>query len=215
MERANLQQEHINLEHVFITGNPVIDALHWIIANKPSNTHLNLENIVIVTSHRRENFGEKLTQICLSILQLTQKYPHLNFVIPVHPNPHVQQEIHKLLSHNAAIHLLPPLAYNDFIHLMNICLLILTDSGGVQEEAPALGKPVVVLRNITERPAIIEQGLGVLAGTDSQEIIRVVSNILEDQSLYSHMARGVSPYGDGHAAEKIVAVLHDYFHSSE
>lgn len=210
-EKNNLQRENINDHKIRVTGNPVIDALYWILANKPAQQPMTMDNIVIVTTHRRENFGENLQHICNAILELTALFPQLNFVLPVHPNPHVQDEIHKQLHGYARIHLLPPLRYDDFVHLMNRALLIMTDSGGIQEEAPALGKPVIVLRNITERPAIIEEGLGVLAGTRTEDIVQASEKILLDENVYQSMVCGKSPYGDGHAAERIVQHLQEYF----
>lgn len=209
LEQDNLLRENIAADKIVVTGNPVIDALQWVLKNKPPSRAVpQWPNTVIVTAHRRENFGENVKNICQAVIDLSLQFTHLNFVFPVHPNPHVQHDIFLLLNKKPRIHLLPPLRYDEFAHLMNQCLLILTDSGGVQEEAPALHKPVVVLRDITERPAIIGEGLGILVGANTERIIATVSEILTNQAVYAKMSRGVSPYGDGHAAERIIACLH-------
>lgn len=208
LEKNNLIRENIDPSKIIITGNPVIDALYWVLKNKPdSHSFQQWSNIVIVTAHRRENFGENVKNICQAVIELSNQFNHINFVFPVHPNPHVQNDIFLLLNEKPGIHLLPPLRYDEFAHLMNRALLILTDSGGIQEEAPALNKPVVVLRNITERPAIITEGLGVLVGTEKKQIIMTVSELLTNKNLYSKMARGVSPYGDGKTAERVISFL--------
>ena len=208
LEKNNLIRENIDPSIIIVTGNPVIDALYWVLKNKPDpNSFPQWSNIVIVTAHRRENFGEHIKNICQAVIELSNQFNHINFVFPVHPNPHVQNDIFLLLNEKPGIHLLPPLRYDEFVHLMNRALLILTDSGGIQEEAPALNKPVVVLRNITERPAIITEGVGVLVGTEKKKIIRTVSELLTDKNLYSKMARGVSPYGDGKTADRIISFL--------
>lgn len=208
LEKNNLICENIDPSKIIVTGNPVIDALYWVLKNKPDpHSFQQWSNIVIVTAHRRENFGEHVKNICQAVIELSNQFKHINFVFPVHPNPHVQNDIFFLLNEKPGIHLLPPLRYDEFAHLMNRALLILTDSGGIQEEAPALSKPVVVLRSITERPAIISEGVGVLVGTDKNQIIRTVSELLTNKNLYSQMARGVSPYGDGKAAERIISFL--------
>ena len=212
-EKTNLQQEGITPHRVEVTGNPVIDALYWTLKNRPDRGALShLDNLIVVTTHRRENFGDRLTNICQAIIELSTRFEHVNFVFPVHPNPNIRKNIEALLGNRPRIHLIPPLKYDAFVHLMNRCLLILTDSGGIQEEAPALNKPVVVMRDTTERPAIIEQGSGILAGTDTDTIVAAVSRLLTDQSAYKGMQRGVSPYGDGHAAERIVACLEQALH---
>lgn len=209
LEQENLLRENIAAEKIVVTGNPVIDALKWVLDNKTSGqTVAQWPNTIIVTAHRRENFGEHVKNICQAVIDLSIKFPHLNFVLPVHPNPHVQHDIFLLLNKKPRIHLLAPLRYDEFAHLMNQSLLVLTDSGGVQEEAPALRKPVVVLRDITERPAIINEGLGILVGANTQRIVDTVSELLTNQELYAKMSRGISPYGDGHAATRIVNCLH-------
>lgn len=212
LEKENLLRENIRSENITVTGNPVIDALHWVLANKDApSKYQHLHNVLLVTAHRRENFGQNMENICEAILILAQRFPHLNIVIPVHPNPQVQGLIEASLGGHKHIHLLPPLKYDEFAHLLQRAIMVLTDSGGIQEEAPALGKPVLVLRNTTERPAIISEGVGILVGTDTETIVSKASQLLTNEALYESMAHGVSPYGDGHAAERIVAVLAKYF----
>ncbi|WP_131781586.1 non-hydrolyzing UDP-N-acetylglucosamine 2-epimerase [Legionella gresilensis] len=206
-EKDNLIRENISPANVIVTGNPVIDTLHWTLKNTAHNGRFkHLNNIVIVTAHRRENFGQHLENICAAIITLAKKYD-LNFIFPVHPNPQVQAVINNMLANNPKVHLISPLCYVDFVHLMQQCILILTDSGGIQEEAPALSKPILVLRHPTERPAIITEGVGLLVGTEKENIINTVENLLEDKKLYASLAKGISPYGDGHAGEKIVNYL--------
>lgn len=208
MEEANLLKENIDVERIAITGNTVIDALYWVLKNRPQHDVLaHLSNIITITTHRRENFGTGLQNICQAIVQLAQRYPQMNFVFPVHPNPNVREVVEARLGNRANIHLIAPMKYDEFAHLMNRSILMLTDSGGIQEEAPALNKPVVVMRRTTERPAIITEGVGVLAGVEADEIVRVVSELLDDKTRYDSLARGVSPYGDGQAAGRIVARL--------
>lgn len=208
LEKNNLIRENIDPTNILVTGNPVIDTLYWVLNTQPDPDCLEQwSNMIIVTAHRRENFGDNIKNICEAVIELSQQFEHINFVLPVHPNPHVQNDIFLRLNNKPRIHLLPPLRYNDFVHLMNKSLLILTDSGGIQEEAPALSKPVLVLRNTTERPALISEGLGELVGTEKNNIIAKVRELLTNQALYAQMARGVSPYGDGHAAERIVKFL--------
>jgi UDP-N-acetylglucosamine 2-epimerase (non-hydrolysing) len=208
LEKENLLRENISSTHLIVTGNPVIDALYWVLKHRPVKDFMpNLENIVLVTSHRRENFGTNLRNISNAIISLSQKFPHLNFVFPVHPNPNVQQTVYSILEDKPHIHLLNSLKYDEFAHLMQRSIFILSDSGGIQEEAPALRKPVLVLRDITERPAILTEEVGLLVGTNSDTIVKSVTKLLADQSLYSHMSRGASPYGDGKAAERIVTCL--------
>ena len=211
MERENLIRENIPSSRIIVSGNPVIDALFWVLNNRPPpHCHSkNLSNVIVVTAHRRENFGENLQNICAAITALTCKFEHINFVFPVHPNPQVQHNIESLLLNTPRAHLLPPLRYDEFAHLLQQSLFVLTDSGGIQEEAPALSKPVLVLRNITERPAIITEGVGLLVGTEKNNIINAVSQLLTDKKIYADMARGVSPYGDGQAAKRIVNYLKD------
>lgn len=208
VEKDNLLKENISDKTIYVTGNPVIDALHWVIENKKENECFRLmENIVVVTVHRRENIGDNLRAICQALLELSKRFTHLQFVLPIHPNPRVQSEIKSLLQHQKGIHLSMPLTYDHFVHLMNRAMLIMTDSGGIQEEAPALKKPVIILRDVTERNAVVEQELGLLVGTKTKDIVEAVTLLLNDKNLYAKMSRGASPYGDGHTAERIVAVI--------
>ncbi|WP_133127752.1 non-hydrolyzing UDP-N-acetylglucosamine 2-epimerase [Legionella nagasakiensis] len=209
LEKENLLRENIPAAKIVVTGNPVIDALFWVLKNRPDqNVNVRgLANIIVVTVHRRENFGKNLQNICSAMIELTARFEHIHFILPIHPNPYVQQEIESVLHDKPRIHLLPPIKYDEFAHLMQRSLFVLTDSGGIQEEAPALHKPVLVLRNRTERPAIITEGVGLLIGAETSNIIHVVSQLLTDANMYSNMARDVSPYGDGNAAKRIVAAL--------
>jgi UDP-N-acetylglucosamine 2-epimerase (non-hydrolysing) len=208
MEKENLIRENIEAFKIIVSGNPVIDTLHWVLKNtQDSGLYSELKHIVLVTAHRRENVGGNMRNICRAIIELTEKLPHIDFIFPVHPNPNVQKDILFLLNKRPRIHLLYPLRYDEFTHLMNRSLLVLTDSGGIQEEAPALNKPVVVLRNTTERPEIISAGGGVLVGTETEHIVKAVYHLLSDQNAYQAMIKGVSPYGDGFAAQRIVDAL--------
>lgn len=212
LERENLLREHIDERHIMVTGNTVIDALHWVIQHKPEPHFMSsLSKFIIVTVHRRENFGEHLEQICEAILQLTNRFKDIEFIIPVHPNPNVRSTIERNLLNHQNIHLLSPLGYTEFANLMNRAILIMTDSGGIQEEAPALRKPLVILRGVTERTAVLSEELGILAGTETKPIVDTVSELLTNPTLYAKMSRGVSPYGDGHAADRIVDYIHRQF----
>lgn len=208
-EKENLLRENIAENKIVVTGNPVIDALYWVLDNKANQgKYAHLQNTVVVTTHRRENFGNNMRNICLAILELRQRFLDINFLLPVHPNPNVQKEIYSMLQDQPGIYLLPPLRYDEFAHLMAQSLLVITDSGGIQEEAPALHKPVVVLRNTTERPEIIKVGVGVLAGTEQENIVQIVTQLLSDKERYNRMAQSPSPYGDGHAAQRIIDCLY-------
>ncbi|MCC5792350.1 MAG: UDP-N-acetylglucosamine 2-epimerase (non-hydrolyzing) [Legionellaceae bacterium] len=210
-EKQNLLKENIPIERILVTGNPVIDAMYWVLENKvDEKPYKDLEKIIIVTAHRRENFGENLHHICEALIALTQRFPDINFLLPVHPNPHVQHEIQHYLGHSKGIYLIPPMRYDTFVHLMNRSLFIMTDSGGIQEEAPALKKPVIVMRETTERSEVIREKLGFLVGTDKDKIIQAATQLLTDASLYKQMARGLSPYGDGKAAQRIVHHLQQH-----
>lgn len=208
-----LLQEGIQEANVFLTGNTVIDALKRV-AQLDIPHQLDLptgKRIVLLTAHRRENFGEPLRLILSAIRILAQRYPALHFVYPVHPNPSVKEIAHTLLGNVAGVTLCPPLDYGRLVTLMRHSWLVLTDSGGLQEEAPALGKPVLVLRTETERPEAVEAGVAKLVGHDSGCIIEAVETLLADEAAYRHMARGTSPYGDGRAAERIVSVMAKQF----
>lgn len=209
IEKNNLLREHILREKIIVTGNPVVDALYWVLQHTPNQQFFNeLENIIVVTAHRRENFGTNMHHICQAIITLSEQFPEVNFVFPVHPNPNVQKDIYSRLANRPRIYLLDPLRYDEFAHLMNHALLIATDSGGIQEEAPALNKPVLVLRNTTERPEIINAGVGLLVGTQTQDIVKAITRLLTDKKAYQSMAKSISPYGDGQAAQRIASCLH-------
>ncbi len=215
----NLLKEGIGEESVFVTGNTVIDALHWMRArmkdyqpNLPKALQEQIAGMrtVLITGHRRENFGEGFEQICSAIAQSARQHPDVLFVYPVHLNPKVQEPVRRILGNQANILLIDPLDYPDFVWLMNQSWLVLTDSGGVQEEAPGLGKPVLVMRDVTERPEGVTAGSVRLVGADSQRIIHNLEELLGDAQAYNAMAQVRSPYGDGKAAEKIVSVLKDF-----
>jgi UDP-N-acetylglucosamine 2-epimerase (non-hydrolysing) len=167
--------------------------------------------LILITAHRRENFGEPFERVCRAILALLERNPDIQVLYPVHPNPNVRDTAHHLLGSHPRVVLCEPLDYLPFVAAMKRSYLILSDSGGVQEEAPALGKPVLVLRHETERPEAVHEGVVKLVGTNFDSIVSEVQRLLDDKSAYSKMARGISPYGDGHAAERIVKVLRDHF----
>ncbi len=167
--------------------------------------------LILVTSHRRENFGEPFRNICRALRTLAENNPTVQFLYPVHPNPNVKDVAHEFLAGLPNFTLCEPLDYAPFVAAMKRAYIILTDSGGVQEEAPALGKPVLVLRDETERPEAVEQGVVKLVGPNYDRIIQEAQQLLDDESAYRAMARGVSPYGDGHAAERIVKTLREHF----
>jgi UDP-N-acetylglucosamine 2-epimerase len=167
--------------------------------------------VILVTTHRRESFGAPLQATCAAIRHLAQRFPDLQFVLPVHPNPEVKQTVERLLCDLPGMYLIAPVDYLEFVHLMNRSYLVLTDSGGVQEEAPSLGKPVLVLREVTERPEGVEAGTAVLVGTDRERIVQVASELLTSETAYQRMANAVNPYGDGRASGRIVNALAERF----
>jgi len=209
---------------VIVTGNPVIDALRWV-ASLPSTEKIRHlfgqvglpaepepadPRIVLVTAHRRENFGKPLEKICAALVEIAEQYgKELRIVYPVHLNPNVQEPVYRLLSGIPNIHLLPPLDYLPMVHMMKRAALVLTDSGGLQEEAPGLGKPVLVMREVTERPEGIQAGTVRLVGTDPDRIVRETRRLLDNPVAYAQMAQAVNPYGDGKAASRIVQALLD------
>ena len=219
----NLLLERIPAKDIYVVGNTVIDALR--IAQKrirefppeilglPENNLNYLKNrkMVLITGHRRENFGEGFENICYAIKTLSERFPEVEFIYPVHLNPNVQVPVHSILAPNnlskSNIHLIEPQAYLPFISLMDRANIILTDSGGVQEEAPSLGKPVLVMRNTTERPEAMKAGAAKLVGTVTKDIVDGVSQLLTDVNEYNKMAHAVNPYGDGKAVERIIKVL--------
>lgn len=216
VEKTNLLKEGINASNIYVTGNTVIDSLHWVLTHTQPPDMLNeLDHIILITVHRRENFGDKLHEISLAILELARQFPERNFLFPVHLNPHVQSEVRKLLSGKPNIHLIDPIPYDKFVHLMNQSELILSDSGGLQEEAPALNKPIIILRDSTERTALIKQNLGILAGTNKESIVAAVHKLLNDPRLYASMTQGFSPYGDGFAANRITNIIQTHFCKGE
>lgn len=218
--QAALLREGVTAETIEVTGNTVIDALFMELsrqlqpsARAPIEASLSgtigadwaVRPFVLITGHRRESFGEGFEQICRAIHTLALRYPQYRFVYPVHLNPNVQRPVKSLLKDVANIALIPPQGYRNFVALMNRCKLILTDSGGVQEEAPSLGKPVLVMRDTTERPEGVEAGTALLVGASETSIVKNTVRLLDDARAYDAMANAVNPYGDGHAAERIVA----------
>jgi UDP-N-acetylglucosamine 2-epimerase (non-hydrolysing) len=243
--KKNLLKEGIESSKVFITGNTVIDALHWVL-KKSDNTYKLKEKVlaiirnegigidtyndwlvknrklVLVTGHRRENFGQGFLNICNAIKELSVIFPEIDFVYPMHLNPNVRNSIKTVFGQlnenenivrkeNSNVYFLEPLDYLPFIHLMNASHLILTDSGGIQEEAPSLGKPVLVMRETTERPEALKSGTVKLVGTDKQKIINEMSRLIQDEKYYKKISMAVNPYGDGRAAEYIVNIIRKEF----
>ncbi len=209
--RDNLLRENLDPARVHVTGNTVIDALHTVAASTMARPVSPGHRMILVTAHRRESFGAPLEQICQALLQLTETYPDVEILYPVHPNPNVRQTVAAWLGGRPRIQLCDPLDYVPFIAAMKAATLILTDSGGVQEEAPALAKPVLVLREETERPEAVEAGVAALVGTRREDIVQGVRRLLDSPEAYRDMARGSSPYGDGQAAQRIVTVLRNHF----
>ena len=211
--RLNLLREGVADGDIHVTGNTVIDALLGVAARpaplpfaaSPS------QRLILVTAHRRESFGEPLRDICRALLTLVDEIPDLTVVFPVHPNPRVQDTVHRALGGQPRILLCAPLEYPSFVAVMKAAYLILSDSGGVQEEAPALGKPVLVLRQETERPEAVEAGVVKVVGTGHDAIVAAARTLCTDAAAYAAMARGISPYGDGQAAGRIVRVLVSHF----
>jgi UDP-N-acetylglucosamine 2-epimerase (non-hydrolysing) len=219
--RANLLREGINPASVRVTGNPVIDALLMVahMAYDPDSGPLAglrwQGRLVLVTAHRRENFGRPLEEICSALAQLAERYAgDVHIVYPVHLNPHVQEPVYRWLGRQPHVSLLPPLDYLPLVYLMKRCYLVLTDSGGIQEEAPSLGKPVLVLRHTTERPEGVTAGTVRLVGPHADAILAEAGRLLDDPAAYQRMAQAVNPYGDGHAAEYIVQALLETMASS-
>ncbi len=219
LSRMNLLEEGVNPEGIFVTGNTVIDALFHISNRIDSNQMIRNElekqfdfldserKVILVTGHRRENFGEGFSRICESLAQIAGLYPDVDIVYPVHLNPNVQIPVHQLLAGFKNIHLISPIDYVSFIYLMRKSYFILTDSGGVQEEAPSLGKPVLVMRNNTERPEAVNAGTIELVGTDAKKIVAHASRLLTNHNHYRKMSLAQNPYGDGKASERIVEII--------
>lgn len=219
--RRNLLREGVPDERIVVTGNPVIDALQKIVTHPmPTETQELLDQtgirpggrrLVLVTAHRRENFGKPLADICEALRGLAEQYSDsIHLIYPVHLNPNVQQPVYQLLAGVPNITLLPPLDYLPMVHLMKRATLVLTDSGGIQEEATGLGVPTLVLREVTERPEGLEAGVLKLVGSDPARIVRESARLLDDPDAHAAMAQAANPFGDGHAAERIVKALVNY-----
>ena len=232
LSRENLMAENVPDERIRVTGNTVIDALHWVVGYIRADTRLgaDLENhlrqagydvsrltggrrLVLITGHRRENFGTGFLSMCRAIKALTERYPEVDFVYPMHLNPNVRQPIHDVfgsdLTNLGNMYFIEPLEYLSFVYLMEKSHIVLTDSGGIQEEAPGLGKPVLVMRDTTERPEAVRAGTVKLVGTDFDRIVSEVTTLLDKPSAYRRMSQAVNPYGDGHACERIVDALRE------
>ena len=227
LARENLLREHVVEEQIIVTGNTVIDALQMVVSKLREDTALASEvanrisemgydvmrlngakRMVLITGHRRENFGEGFLNICHAIKHLAEQYPDVDFVYPMHLNPNVRKPVLEILGEGAEnVFLIEPLDYLPFVYIMQHSTLILTDSGGVQEEAPGLGKPVLVMRDTTERPEALEAGTVLLVGTNREKIEQGVSQLLDDADMYRRMSEAVNPYGDGLACERIVKYL--------
>lgn len=230
LSRQNLLKENVDENKITVTGNTVIDALHWVTAkiksdkNLDDNLSLDLKSkgydtkrlvghrrLVLITGHRRENFGDGFLHICHAIQDLAKKFPEVDFVYPMHLNPNVRKPIHQVfgedLNNLGNIFFIEPLEYLPFVFLMEKSDIVLTDSGGIQEEAPGLGKPVLVMRNTTERPEAVDAGTVKLVGTDYDAIVDNVSKLLTDRNLYKKMSKATNPYGDGKACERIIRYI--------
>ncbi len=219
LSKQNLVKENTSQEYIFVTGNTVIDALLWVVDKIDKDQHLaeslnanfpfldQSKKLILVTGHRRESFGGGFERICEAIRQIALKYPVAQIVYPVHLNPHVQEPVTRLLRDIDNIFLIDPLDYLPFVYLMNRSYLILTDSGGIQEEAPSLGKPVLVMRDNTERPEACEAGTVRLVGTDVKRITGAVTDLMESQVNYETLATASNPYGDGNACERIISAI--------
>jgi UDP-N-acetylglucosamine 2-epimerase (non-hydrolysing) len=215
--RQNLLREQVPDSQIFVTGNPVIDALQMTRENACAAARKQFPCLdsglrtVLVTAHRRENHGEPLARICHAVARLTENFPDVQVIWPVHPNPQVFETVHRLLTDKPRIHLVNPMGYCVFVGVMEMSTLILTDSGGVQEEAPALGRPVLVMRATTERPEGVSAGTVKLIGTAEADILQEASLLLTDAEAYRRMANAVCPYGDGKAADRIVLAIRHHW----
>lgn len=207
----NLIKSAIPKDHIYKTGNTVIDALlHTVENNKTDLSYIGLKpelKTILLTSHRRENFGEPIKNICKAVLELVENNKDIQVVYPVHLNPNVQKPVKELLGGKERIHLIEPMEYAPFSSLMKESHIIMTDSGGVQEEAPSLGKPVLVLRSTTERPEAVDYGTVKLVGTEKDKIVKEVQNLLDDKDEYKKMSEASNPYGDGLASQRIVEII--------
>lgn len=230
LSKQNLLREAVDEDSIIVTGNSVIDALYWVVDKIKADKSLSAElkgilatagydterlskgkKLVLITGHRRENFGDGFINMCTAIKDLVHKYPDVDFVYPMHLNPNVRKPIHDVfgedLSDLGNMFFIEPLEYLSFVYLMEKSTIVLTDSGGIQEEAPGLGKPVLVMRDTTERPEALDAGTVKLVGTDYNKIITEVSLLLDDQEYYDKMSKAVNPYGDGLACSRIVESL--------
>ena len=230
LSKQNLLKENVDKDSIYVTGNTVIDALHWVSekinsdkeiladverqiekSGYETNRLLSGKQMVLITGHRRENFGEGFANISEALKTLSHKYPEVDFVYPVHLNPVVRESIARVFNDNQPenLYLIEPLDYLPFISLMGKSKLVLTDSGDIQEEAPGLGKPVLVMRNTTERPEAVDAGTVKLVGADSDRIIAEVSRLLDETDYYNEMAKAVNPYGDGMTSSRIIGILRE------
>jgi len=211
--RDNLLREAIDPDSIHVTGNTGIDALRWVVDQSPANTHdiRAMPRTILVTAHRRENLGPPLEAICRAVIDLIAKYPDLRVVFPVHPNPSVRSVVAGLLEKTPRVELVAPVGYREFVGLMRSSFLILTDSGGIQEEGPSLGVPVLVLRDETERPEAVLAGSVQLVGPHRKAIVDAVERLWDDPTAYRQASTAVNPYGDGHASERIVRVVARWF----
>ena len=219
LSKQNLLQEGVDQDNIRVTGNTVIDALLWVQNKLDTDQVLNQSlrdnfpflrddaRLVLITGHRRENFGDGFERICAAIRRLASDFPDVDFLYPVHLNPNVREPVGRILQGVTNVHLIDPQDYLPFVYLMTRCHIILTDSGGIQEEAPSLGKPVLVMRDTTERPEAVAAGTVKLVGTDSQQIIDAVTTLLTNQHEYNRMSFSHNPYGDGKACERIVNII--------
>ena len=232
LSKSNLLKENVSEDTITVTGNTVIDALYKVVEKIKEDKSLDKEletvlmksgydvnrlsqgrRMVLITGHRRENFGDGFINMCTAVKDLTQKYPEVDFVYPMHLNPNVRKPIHEVfgtdLSNLGNMFFIEPLEYISFVYLMEKSSIVLTDSGGIQEEAPGLGKPVLVMRDTTERPEALDAGTVKLVGTDYDKIVSEVSALLDDSGYYEKMSKAVNPYGDGLACSRVVAKLED------
>ncbi|AZN37302.1 non-hydrolyzing UDP-N-acetylglucosamine 2-epimerase [Iodobacter ciconiae] len=217
--QQNLLQEGVKQENIYISGNTVIDALLWVKQKLESDLNLTKQlhqsfpflrkdaRLVLITGHRRENFGEGFERICSAIRTLAINFPNVDFLYPVHLNPNVREPVGRILQGVSNVHLIEPQDYLPFVYLMTRAHIILTDSGGIQEEAPSLGKPVLVMRDTTERPEAVAAGTVKLVGTDAENIIQAVTTLLNDPIEYQQMSIAHNPYGDGKACERIINII--------
>lgn len=230
LSKQNLLAEGVKEEHIYVTGNTVIDALYMVVDKIKNDKALDVElenllkqagydvnrlaggkKLVLITGHRRENFGDGFINMCTAIKDLTMKYPEVDFVYPMHLNPNVRKPIHQVfgedLSNLGNMFFIEPLEYLSFVYLMEKSTIVLTDSGGIQEEAPGLGKPVLVMRDTTERPEALEAGTVKLVGTNYDKIVNEVSILLDDRAYYEKMSKAINPYGDGKACRRILILF--------